>query len=127
MDIPTWISLGTLAAGFFTLAITLYEGSRSRIHERKLEVLKVILEAAYKEYEYRTTQDLAEAKEKNKTAVILSFTEYIIFYSRISETITKKNASEEDIKNALSENKTLIDAYYKNRDIYRPEYHKTRS
>ena len=87
-------------------------------HQRKVEVLKVILDAAYKEYEFRTKQKLEIAKVKNEVVEIASFTEYIIFYAKIAETITKENLKEEDILNSLKENKILIDSYYKYRDQY---------
>jgi hypothetical protein len=113
----------TILGGIIAAAVTFIQGYQIRIHERKLGVLTVLLEAAYKEYEYRTNQDLAKA-EKNKTVPkIKSFTEYIFFYSGISEVLTEGDITPKDIENTLIKNKILIDAYYTNRELHKPAYH----
>ena len=89
-----------------------------------LAILKVLLEAAYKEYEFRTKQDLEEAKLQGKIAKIKSFTEYIIFYREIADIFSNQTVSSDDIISSLKKNKVLIDTYYINREKEKPEYHK---
>lgn len=113
-----------LIVGIITAFVTMRTNALSRKSEKKLAVLKVLLEAAYKEYEFRTKQELEEAKAKNETAKIKSFTEYVIFYKEMSKVFSLENITEKDIINTLKNNKKLIDTYYKNREEYRPEYHK---
>ncbi|MBK8382301.1 MAG: hypothetical protein IPL16_10505 [Ignavibacteria bacterium] len=85
MDITTnqsciWCShccISSVNCRLITAFVTMRTNAVSRKNESKLAVLKVLLEAAYKEYEFRTNQDLEEAKLQNKPAKIKSFTEYI--------------------------------------------------
>ncbi len=114
----------TLIVAIIGAVVTILSNAAARKNEHRLAVLKVLLEAAYKEYEFRTTQDLAEAKAANRIPNIKSFTEYIIFYSQMSGVFSKGKISEDDIISCLKDNKKLIDAYYANRDGLRPEYHK---
>lgn len=113
----------TLAVAIIGAVVTILTNAASRRNEHRLSILKVLLEAAYKEYEYRTTQDLAEAAAQNRAPHIKSFTEYIIFYNKFAKVYSKKRISEEDIIEALRENKKLIDTYYTQREEYRPDYH----
>lgn len=114
-----------LIVGIITAFVTMRTNAVSRKNESKLAVLKVLLEAAYKEYEFRTNQDLEEAKLQNKPAKIKSFTEYIIFYKEMAAIFSNENICEEDIINSLKNIKKLIDTYYLKREEYRPEYHKS--
>lgn len=113
-----------LIVGIITAFVTLRSNALARKNEKKLAVLKVLLEAAYKEYEFRTKQDLEEAKSQNRIAKIKSFTEYIIFYKEMSAIFANENITETDIINTLRNNKKLIDTYYVKRDEFKPEYHK---
>ena len=112
-----------LIVGIITAFVTMYNSAQSRKNEKKLAILKVLLEAAYKEYEFRTKQDLEEAKAQNKTVKIKSFTEYVIFYKQMGLIFSKDEITEEDIVNTLKNNKKLIDAYYIKREEFRPAYH----
>ena len=113
----------TALIGIITAFVTMITNALSRKNERKLAVLKVLLEAAYKEYEFRTKQDLEEAKSLNKIVKIKSFTEYIIFYKEMAAIFSKKNINEDDIINTLKNNKKLIDTYYLKREEYKPDYY----
>jgi len=112
-----------LIVGIITAGTTIYTTSQARSNEKKLAILKVLLEAAYKEYELRTKQDLEFAKEKNETPKIKAFIEYVIFYKQMSLIFSKNKITPEDIETTLKENKILIDTYYSKRDENRPEYH----
>lgn len=114
----------TLIVGMITAFVAMRTNALSRRNERKLEVLKVLLDAAYKEYELRTKQDLEEAKLQNRTARIKSFTEYIIFYKEMATIFASEKITEKDIINTLKNNKKLIDTYYLKREEFRPDYHK---
>jgi len=116
--------LVTLITAIIAGTLTFFSNKLARKNDHKLALLKVLLEAAYKEYEFRTKQDLEEAKAAGKTAKIKSFTEYIIFYKEIAEVFSNESVSENDLINSLKKNKVLIDAYYVNREEQRPEYHK---
>ena len=116
--------LVTLLAAIIAGIITFFSNKLARKNDHKLAVLKVLLEAAYKEYEFRTNKDLDEAKANGKTAKIKSFTEYIIFYKEMADIFSNESVSETDLINSLKKNKVLIDAYYKNREELRPEYYK---
>jgi hypothetical protein len=118
MKPETIISLISVVVAFFAVAITYINSYITLKHQRKIEVLKVVLDAAYKEYEFRTSQLLELAKETKENVELYSFTEYLIFYTKISETITKKNLTEKDMQNALKENKVLIDSYYKYKEQF---------
>ena len=113
-----------LIVGIITAYLTFKSNALSRRNEHKLAVLKVLLEAAYKEYEFRTKQDLDKANAQGKIAKIRSFTEYIIFYRGIADIFSNQTVSSDDIINSLKKNKLLIDTYYTNREMERPEYHK---
>ncbi len=110
-----------IIVAFSAAAVTLISNAYTRRHEKKLAILKVILEAGYKEYEFRTKEiyDRAKAEGKEPTDV-LSFTEYIIFYREMSEVFAKENVTEGDIRKALEGNKKLIDTYYRERKNYPP-------
>lgn len=110
--------------GIITAFVNMRTNARARKNEKKLAVLKILLDAAYKEYEFRTKQDLEEARLNNKKARIKSFTEYIIFYQQMGLIFEKEDITREDIIGTMRHNKTLIDTYYKKRDEFRPEYHK---
>ncbi|MEO8109770.1 MAG: hypothetical protein ABI594_07065 [Ginsengibacter sp.] len=116
--------LVTLLAAIIAGTLTFFSNKLARKNDHKLAVLKVLLEAAYKEYEFRTKQDLEEAKAAGETARIKSFIEYIIFYKEIANIFSNETVSENDLINSLKKNKVLIDAYYTNREEQRPEYHK---
>lgn len=79
----------TAGVAFITAIITslvaLRTNALSRKNEHKLAVLKVLLEVAYKEYEFRTKADVEDANQKNKAPKIKSFTEYVIFYREMAE------------------------------------------
>jgi hypothetical protein len=113
-----------LIVGIITAYATIYNSWKSRKNEKQLAILKVLLEAAYKEYEFRTKQEIENAKAENRTAKIKSFTEYVIFYKQMGILFSKDQISEDDIVNTLQNNKALIDTYYLQREKYRPEYHK---
>jgi hypothetical protein len=113
-----------LIVGIITAYLTFKSNALSRKNEHKLAILKVLLEAAYKEYEFRTKQDLEEAKLQGKIAKIKSFTEYIIFYREIADIFSNQTVSSDDIISSLKKNKVLIDTYYINREKEKPEYHK---
>ncbi len=110
----------TVAIALITATITAFVALRtntlSRKNEHKLSVLKVLLEAAYKEYEFRTKSDIEEAKKANKIVKIKSFTEYIIFYREMAEIFSNDVVSREDIIKSLEKNKVLIDTFYDNRE-----------
>jgi len=119
----------TAGVAFITAIITslvaLKTNALSRKNEHKLAVLKVLLEVAYKEYEFKTKADIEDANQKNIVPKIKSFSEYVIFYREIAEVFSHDIVNKEDIVNSLEKNKVLIDTYYENREKYRPEFHKT--
>jgi hypothetical protein len=55
-----------LIVGIVTAFATMHTNAQARKSEKKLAILKVLLEAAYKEYEFRTNQDLEDGKVQNK-------------------------------------------------------------
>jgi len=112
-----------LIVATITAFVTVRINVLSRRSERKLAVLKVLLEAAYKEYEFRTKQDIDEAKAKNVELKLKSFTEYVIFYKEMAAVFSNESISEQNIIDTLKNNKKLIDTYYSKREEYRPEYH----
>lgn len=132
MDItPNQVILGAcitasiaLIVGMITAFVTMFTNAQARKNERKLAILKVLLEAAYKEYEFRTKQDLEDAKNNKKEIRIKSFTEYVIFYKQMGLIFAKNEINEADIINTLKRNKELIDTYYNSREEHRPEYHR---
>lgn len=112
-----------LIVATITAFVTMRINVLSRRSERKLAILKILLEAAYKEYEFRTKQDIDEAKAKNEKPKIKSFTEYVIFYKEMAAVFSNESISEQNIIDTLKNNKKLIDTYYSKREEFRPEYH----
>lgn len=127
-DTENWSAIITaivaLAVALISGVITIWINIQARKNEHRLAILKVLLEAGYKEYEFRANQDIERAKHDGKPLKVKSFTEYIIFYKSLAETFSKKKITEKDIEEALRKNKILIDAYYQQREEHRPEYHK---
>ena len=111
--------LSAIVAGVFALV----NSQKSRQNEHRLAILKTLLDAAYKEYEFRTKQEIEEAKASGSEPNIKSFTEYIIFYKEFAQLYVKPKMSVQDIAATLESNKKLIDAYYLERERFRPEYH----
>ncbi|MHA7966737.1 hypothetical protein ACX93W_21740 [Paenibacillus sp. CAU 1782] len=99
----------------------------SKRYDYKSSILQITLDSAYKEYEFRANGELQRAKEENRVPHVLSSTEYLIFYSNIAKLLSKKKITETDIIETLKTNKEAIDAYYKNKDGFKPEYHKRES
>jgi len=112
-----------LIVGIITALVTLRTNALSRKNDHKLAVLKVLLEAAYKEYEFRTKSDMGTAISLKKIPKIKSFTEYIIFYKEIAELFSKDIVTPEEFINSLKKNKILINTYYTHRELEKPEYH----
>jgi len=110
-----------LIVGIITAFVTMRTNALSRKNELKLGILKVLLEGAYKEYEFRAKQDIDDAKAKNKRPEVKSFTEYIIFYKGMAAILSNEKISEEDIIITLKNNKKLIDIYYLKRKEFRLE------
>jgi len=81
-----------LIVGIVTAFLTYESNALATKNDHKLAVLKVLLEAAYKEYEFRTKQDIKEAKLLGNIAKIKSFTESIIFYREIADIFSKNTA-----------------------------------
>lgn len=96
----------TLVAALITALVTLNTNALARKNEHRLSILQVLPEAAYKEYEFRTTEDFAAAKSSGRTPKIKSFTEYIIFYREMSEIFSKETVTEADIITSLEKIKT---------------------
>lgn len=117
-------SVITLLVAVIGGIIALLTNAASRRNDHRLSVLKVLLEAAYKEYEFRTKQDIELAKSENKIPNIKSFTEYIIFYKGMAKVFSKRRTKKDDIITCLEKNKELIDTYYDNREKHRPKYHR---
>jgi hypothetical protein len=113
----------TIAVAIIGNTITIVNSTLARKNEHKLAILKILLEAGYKEYEFRTKQDIEIANSKGEEPKIKSFMEYIIFYKELSVLFAKTKVREDDLILSLKKNKILIDSYYENREIYRPEYH----
>lgn len=115
-----------IIVALITVFGTLIANAISRYHEKKLAIMKTIMESAFQDYEMRT-KELYDKKisQEAEPYKFLSFTEYLIFYRKMASLFSQKNVSEDDIVNALVENKKLIDKYYEERDNYEPEYHKS--
>jgi|GEM_PF-5565519 hypothetical protein len=114
----------TIITVLITATVTIRSNAKARKHDHKLSILKVLLEAGYKSYELRTKLILEEAKDKKQeTKNFLSFTEYIIYYRKMADVFSQEKVTENDIVQALKENKKLIDTYYIEREVYRPDYH----
>lgn len=124
-QLAIWVTACVTILGvILTSLFAIIAGNKSRQNEHKLAVLKILLEASYKEYEFRTKNEIKEAKEMDEIPNIKSFTEYIIFYNEMSKLYTDKSITPEEIKSTLENNKKLIDSYYLNRKVYLPDYHK---
>lgn len=108
----------TLITAIVSAVVALKTNSLSRKNEHKLAILKILLEAAYKEWEFKSTNDI----KKNKQ--IKSFTEYIIFYRKMADVFSNEIVKKEDIIEALQKNKDLIDTYYEQREKELPEHYK---
>jgi hypothetical protein len=114
-----------LATAIITAAVALITNAWSRRHEKKLAIMKTIMESAFKDYELRTKELYEKGiSQETEPYKFLSYTEYLIFYKKMASLFAQKKVSEEDITKALLENKKLIDKYYDVRDAYKPEYHK---
>ena len=91
----------TVMVAIIGSVVTIWNSNRARKDEHKLALLKVLLEAAYKEYEFRATKDIEDAKARNQEPKIKSFTEYIIFYKEWSTLFTKDDITEQELIEAL--------------------------
>lgn len=114
----------TLITAIIGAVVAIRNNNKSRKNEHRLSILKILLEAAYKEYEFRTKEDLAK-QSGDDSIKIKSFAEYIIFYRELADLFSKEEVSENELINSLQKNKKLIDSYYKYRELERPEYHKS--
>ena len=113
----------TILAAIIAASVTIRTNSKARTHEQKLAILKILLESAYKEYEFRTKTEIETDEKKGRESQIKSFTEYIVFYRELSTLFSQETVNETDLINSLKKNKKLIDTYYEHREIERPEYH----
>lgn len=118
------ISIISLGIALVTVVSNSVISIISKRYDYKSSILQITLDSAYKEYEFRANSELQKAKEENREPHVLSSTEYLIFYSNIAKLLSKKKITETDIIETLKTNKETIDAYYKNKDSFRPEYHK---
>lgn len=114
----------TIITAAVSAVVALRNNNKSRKSEYKLSILKILLDAAYKEYEFRTKADLLNAGKTGDLSKIKSFTEYIIFYKELADLFSLESMNESDLVDSLKKNKKLIDSYYLNREKERPEYHK---
>lgn len=113
----------TVTASIIAATVAIMNNKHTRKSEHKLSILRILLDAAYKEYEFRTQVDYEKIKNGEKVK-IKSFTEYIIFYMELSNLFNREYIDEQALITSLKRNKILIDVYYRTRESERPDYHK---
>jgi len=111
--------IGVIAGGSISLINiigSIITNRQNNNHALKKQRQSLIMESAFKEYEYRTNH-VKDNIRPGESAYLFPFDMYLVTYAKIAEYMEKKSLSKKDIDDMLKDMKTISASYRQHNNI----------
>lgn len=113
MEIGTISLIGGLAITAITTVGNLWLTYVNKKKELQKELTLKVLEASYKEYEFRTAKILEDSEKQGRPADLYPYDYYLMHFAQLVKLIEDDNLTEDKIKKVV-QNQKLFRRTYKN-------------